>query len=450
VTAGEREKPSVLESSSEQEVFRPWRSELIYSIGIFILACCVGVVCYLESTTILESQIALGVNPFEVSRWVAVAILGTLGLFAFWAIRLRRFLLAEGELRLSGSSLSLRRASSFVVKDISDLRRMTSYPGGANVSLWFSERLRLPGQWLPLGWKRTWNGWETPDGTKVRLRRKTHPLLLALRARRADLRLGLAGIPLEVAAGLFCALLPNLGSAPLYFEARKVVARPDTDDIAKVQFQEGNYLQACDTYRRAQPELRHDLYASLSAAEFLLYCGDPKAAVQALVGFDSQVFWPFPPDLEALARIRISRMQYKQAEALLHGQPSYLRYVALAEQGQQDQAQLVLREIAGRDGLARVLLLRRSGEDAQARMAADELCAGFGKHRPWTPSWLARIFESCILTGGASRARLDPRFEPAIRALPGLRAELAAFTAREAPDYLGDLRSVMQDLQESK
>jgi len=131
------------------------------------------------------------------------------------------------------------------------LRRATSYPGGANVALWFSEKVRLPGQWLPPNWKRTWRGWTTPDGTRVRLRRKTHPLLLALRSRRPDLRLRVAGIPAAVAACLLCVLLPRVGSAPLFLEARKLAGRPDVNDIAKVQFQEGNYRQACDTYERA-------------------------------------------------------------------------------------------------------------------------------------------------------------------------------------------------------
>jgi len=83
-------------------VFRPWRSEGIYSAAIVILACCFGVVCYLESTTLLETQIALGADPFEVSAWISMAIVGALGLFLFWAIRLRRILQAEGELRLAG------------------------------------------------------------------------------------------------------------------------------------------------------------------------------------------------------------------------------------------------------------------------------------------------------------------------------------------------------------
>jgi hypothetical protein len=306
MTAGAREKPSVLEVSSDLVVFRPWRSELIYSIGIFILACCVGAVCYLESTTILESQIALGADPLEVSTWVGVAILGALGLFAFWAIRLRKSLMAEGELRLSGSSLSLRRSSSLVAKDISELRRVTSYPGGANISLWFSEGLRLPGQWLPLGWKRTWNGWKTPDGAKVRLRRKTHPLLLALRARRADLRPGLAGIPVAVAAGLFCALLPNLGSALSTSRLGKWLAGRISTILRECSSRTGTTLRrathidglgwnfvmiftqasplrsSCCTAVTQKPQFR------LSSASIRSFCGLPLLIPKLWLGFEYQ------------------------------------------------------------------------------------------------------------------------------------------------------------------
>jgi hypothetical protein len=413
-------------------------------VAIAVLACGFGVMCYVESTTLLETQIALGADPFEVSAWVSMAIFGALAFLVLLAVRLRRSLLVQGELRLVGSSLILKRESTYTTRDLAELRSATSYPAGANMSLLFSERVRLPGQWLPPGWKRTWRGWVAPDGTRARLRRKTHPLVLALCARKPDLKVGLAGVPAEVAACLLLALLPRVGTAPLYLEARKLATRANITDTANVQFQEGRYLEACDTYRRASSALRNDDYGSQWAAEFLLYCGESKLAVQAFVGFETQFLWPGQLDPDGLARIRISRGQYRQAEGLLHGQPSYLLYVTLAEQGKTDQADQVLHEIAKRDGLARVLLLRHSGDARTAQVAEDELCTTFRGHKPWTPSWLARVFESCILAGGMESVKQDPRFESAIRSLPGLRAELTAFTAREAPGYLQSVKAAME------
>jgi hypothetical protein len=429
------------------ELFRPWRSERIYAIALVILACCFGLLCYLESTDILESQIALGVDPIEAAKWVALGIAAGLGLLAFWAIRLNRSLLAHGELRLSGSALILEKGASVVSKDVANLRRLTSYPAGANVGMSFPDaRIRLPGQWLPPGWRRTWKAWSSPDGSAVRLRRKTHPLLISLRSRRPDVRPKLAGLAGELIAGLLAVALPGIGSFPLYSEVRRMANRPRVDDAALKDFQRGRYVQACEAYKRAWPGLRKDLYGSQNASEFLLYCGDTKSAVQAFVGFDTQPGWPFPLDPAALARIRISRGRYIQAEDLLRGRHSYLSYVALADQGHRTRAEEVLNEIAGRDRLARVLLLRHRGLQAEAREAADASCAAFRKHRPRTPSWLARVFESCILSEGATRALEDPRFEPAIRAMPGLRAELVRFTEREAPDFTEELKSVIQRL----
>jgi hypothetical protein len=57
------------------EVFRPWRSERSYAISLVILTSCFLAVCYLEASVILDSQIALGVDPTEASKWVALACL---------------------------------------------------------------------------------------------------------------------------------------------------------------------------------------------------------------------------------------------------------------------------------------------------------------------------------------------------------------------------------------
>jgi hypothetical protein len=434
-------------SAQRQEVFRPWRSERSYAISLVILTSCSLAACYLESTVILDSQIALGVDPLEVAKYVSLSIAGLLLLFAFWAVRLRRFLLASGELRLSGSTLTLVKEMSALTRDTVELQRITSYPGGANVEMAFpAGKIRLPGQWLPSGWKRTWRGWRTPDGATVRLRRKTHPLLVALRSQRADLKPRLAGIWVEIIAGLLSAVLPEVGSLPLYMAARRGLERPRVEDTVTRQFQEGRYIEACETYKQALPGLRHDLYATQYASEFLLYCGDFKSAVQAFLAFDVQPLWPVPPDPEILARFRISRGRYKQAEELLHGRPSYFLYVALVEQGRRLQADEVLNQIQSRNRLAHVLLLRHRGLQDQARAAAETLCASFRKREPTTPSWLARVFETSILSVGATRTGEDPRFAPAIRDLPGLRTELIRFTEREAPESAEELKLIVQQL----
>jgi hypothetical protein len=428
----------------QEEVFRPWRSERHYAIALIVLVCCFGLVCYLESTDILESQIALRVDPIESAAWIALGIAVMLGLLAFGAIRLHRSLLADGELRLSGSALILEKRALVVSKNLAELRGTKSYPGGANVEMSFPDgRIRLPGQWLPPGWTRTWKGLKAPDGSAVRQSRKTHPLLQALRSRRPDIKPKLAGLWAAVIAGVLAAVLPSLASFPLLAEAWRLTHRPRVNDAAARHFQDGRHIQACEEYERAWPRLRNDLYGSQLASEFLLYCGDPKSAIQAFVGFDGQPLSPFPPDPAALARIRIERGKYEQAEDVLRERHTYLSYVALTELGRRAEAEHVLDEIAGRDRLARVLLLRHRGLQAEARKAADELCAVFRKHKPRTPSWLARVFETCILSEGVGKAVEDPRFGPAVRAMPGLRAELVQFTEREAADLTEELKAAL-------
>jgi hypothetical protein len=428
-------------------VFRPWRSEHLYGVLLVVLAAILFGVCYLETGQILESQIALGIDPNEAARFVSLAIVGEMLILTFWALKARRSLLAEGEVRLGGTTLLVSEGPTPMTRDTAELRSVASSPAGANILMLFSEgRIHLPGQWLPPGWKRTWRGWKTPDGAAVRLTRKTHPLLLALRALRPDLKPRLSGIALDLVLGLLCVLFPRIGTLPLYAEFRRMADHPDVDDVAMKDFQEGRYGQSCEAYRRALPDLQRDLYGSTHAAEFLLYCGDPKAAVRAAVGFDSQPFWPGSLDPEALARIQISLGRHAKAKQLLKGRPSYLLYVALADQGRRSEANEVLKQVAERDGLARVLLLRRLDRSNEPRQAANTLCANFLQHKPSTPSWLARVFESCILAGGVGRTREDPRFEPAIRALPGLRDDLIRFTEREAPETTEELKSVMAEL----
>lgn len=198
----------------------------------------------------------------------------------------------------------------------------------------------------------------------------------------------------------------------------------------------------CDEFRRALPDLKRNLYGTERAAEVLLYCGDRKSALKAAVGYDLQPLWPVAMDPEILARIRISSAGYAQAEALLRERSSYWLYVALAEQGRREH---VLERLAAKKGWAHILLLRHKGRWTEARDAAAELCAALRRWRPSTPSALARIFETCMLSEGANGLARDSLFQPAKRGLPGLRGELAQFTKREAPDLEAGLTSLFSE-----
>jgi hypothetical protein len=91
---------------------------------------------------------------------------------------------------------------------------------------------------------------------------------------------------------MLAVFMANLGSYPLDNEARRAADRKRVSDVAMKAFQEGRYLEACEVYRRALPDLKYKVYASERAAESLLYCGDRKSAVKAAVGYDITPFWP--------------------------------------------------------------------------------------------------------------------------------------------------------------
>jgi hypothetical protein len=433
-----------------EEVFRPWRSEARYRVLLVTLSTVLVVVWYVESNPILESQIALGFDPDEVVRCVLVALAGVTLILTFSAIRARRSLLAAGELRFVGSSLTVSTGSSPVTREINELQQIRCYLSGACVRMGFRDgTITLPGQWLPPGWRPTRKGWLTPSAALIKPSRETHPLLATLRDRRPDLtpkssRLGLAGIVgAELLMGFLLVFVAGIGNYPLDMENRRTVGRHRADDAALKAFQEGRYLEACDDYRRALPGLRHVLYASVSAADFLLYCGDRKSALKAAVGYDLQPLWPVAMDPEVLARIRMSSGSYDKAEQLLRGGTSLLLYETLAELGRQPEAEEILERLAPKKGMANVLLLRHRNRPAEAREAAGVLCAASNRHAPWAPSGLVRIFELCMLSRGTLGLAEDPRFEPACRAFPELRAELLRFTRREAPELEGELRSML-------
>lgn len=425
------------------ELFLPWRGLRAYAFLLVLLAALFGIACYIESNQVLQSQIALGLDPQECAQAVAGAIGAELLILAVLAIRLRRSLLAKGELHVSASTLMVFSNPRSAVRNVSTMQRIRCLPTGANVQLAFPEgTVKLPGEWLPPGWKRSWRGWLDPGGNKVRLTRKTHPLLQRLRTLRPDLTPRLAGIWPEITLALLGALAPKISALPLYNAARS--ARPSIDDVAIREFQDGKYLKACDGYRKAVPKLRRDLYASEHAADFLIYCGDAKAALRASIGFDGQPLWPGPLDPQIAARIWIFRGKFARAEAALRGHPVYLLYVALVDQGRHAEADEVLQKAAERDGLAKVLLLRHRLRGDESQDAADRLCSTFLTHKPTRPSWLARVFESCILSGGVAKVSGDERFASALGALPGLRSELIRFTEREAPESARELKSAIQ------
>ncbi len=435
---------------AEEEVFQPWRRKATYAALLAVLAGLLAVIWYVESNQVLNSEIALGIDPDRAVKFVSIAIAAATLITTLVALRARQFLLATGELRLSGSTLIVSTGRSSVIHESSELRQIRCHASGACIRLLFPDgAVSLPGLWLPPDWKPTWRGWRTPGNSVVRLSRKTHPLLAALRTRRPDLkpRLGvrLAGIVgVELLTGVLGVFGVTIGNYPLEVETRRAADRKRVDEVAIKAFQEGRYLEVCQNDRRSLPDLKHDLYGSMRVADSLLHCGDRKGALEAALGYGVQPFWPVAMDPEVLARIRISSGSYAQAEQLLRGRPGLLLYVALADQGRRTEAEQILEYLANQKGMAQVLSLRHKGRPTEAREAAEALCAASNRRRPWAPSGLVHIFESCMLGRGISGLAEDPRFEPANRELPGIRAELIQFTRREAPELEVDLRSVMR------
>lgn len=432
-----------------ESVFRPWRSEASYKVLLAAVAVILVFVWYAESHPILESQIALGCDPDEVLQFVLVGLAGVTLLLTFSVLRARRSLLATGELRLTDSTLIVAAGSSSPVsREMSELRRIRCPPSGAPVRLEFSDgTITLPGQWLPPGWKRTWKGWSSPAGA-VKLSQKTHPLLAALNEQRPDLPRKVLGlgtglarlVGAELLLGLLFAFFVNVGSYPLYRDSRRVGARQRAYDAAQKAFQEGRYLEVCESYRRALPDLY--LYGSVHAAECLLYCGDRKSALRAAVGYNLQPLWPVAMDPDVLARIRIASGRYGQAEELLCGYPGLLLYEALAELGMRSEAERTLNGLAPKNAMANVLVLRHGGRQREAQEAAEVLCAASRKWVPWSPPMLVAGFERCLLARGVRGLGEDPRFAPARKTLPEVRSELIRFAGREAPELQAELRSL--------
>jgi hypothetical protein len=327
----------------------------------------------------------------------------------------RRALLPEGELRFLVDQLVLQSPGRSGMRAAAAIERISSAPSGSNITIRFDEaKMRLHGLWLPGTWKWTWRGWRRPDGGIVRLNIRTHPLLAA----------------------------PRLGFLPLLVHAAKhPVVEPGPSEAAKMDFQNGRYARACATYRESVNVLRRDPYGTGDATEFLLYCGDAVGAVRAFVGFEPGPFAFDSPRKEHLARIRLATGRYDQAEALLGGEPSYLLYEAIAAQNRWEEADEILDQVAVKDGLARMLRLRRSGSGKESRRAAEDLCSAFLTHRPAAPRWLARVFESCIAAGRLDEVR--DRLVPAAQALPGLRQELLRFTRREFPEFLAEVEEAL-------
>jgi hypothetical protein len=133
---------------SEENLFRPWRSEAAYAALLVVLASLLVAFWYIESHQVLESQIALGIDPDEVVKFVSVAIAAGTLILTFSALRARRSLLATGELRLSGSTLLVSTGSSSVAREIGELQQVRSYPSGAGMRMLFRDGVvRLTGQW---------------------------------------------------------------------------------------------------------------------------------------------------------------------------------------------------------------------------------------------------------------------------------------------------------------
>ncbi len=244
-----------------EEVFRPWRRPQTYLLVLAVFGAILGLVGYLLTHVMLESQIALGLDPWEVVMFISIALVGAVIVMAFELIALRRSLLAEGELRFRGSTLILSRGGSCVARDASEVRRIACSGVGADIAMKFSNAvMNLPGQWLPPGWVPTRRGWRTPSGVTIRSSREANPVLAALLRRRPDLKPRVRGrvtqfVLVRSLLGLLGALFLAVAEYPLMSESREALARHRRDEILLESFQAGRYAEACAAYRRALPDL---------------------------------------------------------------------------------------------------------------------------------------------------------------------------------------------------
>jgi len=126
---------------AEEEIFRPWRSQASYVILLAFLAGLLVVFWYAETHGVLESQIALGIDPDRVVKFVSLAIGAFTFILTFTAIRARRFLLATGELRFLESTLIVSTASSSVAREISELQESDATRRGPTCECCFETAL---------------------------------------------------------------------------------------------------------------------------------------------------------------------------------------------------------------------------------------------------------------------------------------------------------------------
>jgi hypothetical protein len=124
LAGGEQADTRLTRGLAEEEVFRPWRSEATYATLLVVLASLLVAFWYVESDQVLDSQIALGIDPDRAVKFVSIAIAAATLMLTLWALSARRSLLATGELRFLGSTLIVSTGSSFVAREISELQQI--------------------------------------------------------------------------------------------------------------------------------------------------------------------------------------------------------------------------------------------------------------------------------------------------------------------------------------
>lgn len=320
-----------------------------------------------------------------------------------------------------------------------------------NIRLRFENTLiRLPGLWMPDGWKWRLFRLRSPEGESWTPRRKKHPLLLTLLHLRPDLTIHRHLAWGLLLPALLLGLSTNLFEVQLYLDARESLRLHQEEEVVLADLRAGRYRAACSGYESLIPKARHQLYLAENAAAMQVYCGNLKLALRAALDYDVQPLWPFAMDKSTLAGIRLAQQRYEEAERLLQGGRSgnYILYLALVKQGRTDEANEILaqdKRPSGRVGVFdKAILLRRTGRLPESRAEA-ELMWSHCKVSPSIPRWLSRPILVAILTEKQENiVTAVAMLGSAFRDLPGFRAEVFDFAEREAREELPVLQEAIE------
>ena len=419
-----------------------------------ILALTLFMAFFQEWRRVLPSELALGMDPAICSRLLLFVSSIQVILLGFLFLEARRIVAVRGSLAVIGDQLQGELNGRRFSYLWSSLRRIDAEVGGRNARLLFgATSVWLPGMWLPQGWRRTLLGFRSPRGKLWLPRRKQHPLLVELLRLRPDLRVRRHfRLKILLPALLLLIATESLEIVP-YLESRRFSRLAKRETAAIADFQAGRYRAACSAYETLLREGKSFALA-WDVAETQVLCGDLGSALAAVSrsgypGFPSGPSRSGPMGSSTLAHIRLAQGRYKEAERLLRQDPrgSYLLYLAVAKQGRSEDANTVLAEAAGGRSASfeKALLLRRTGKTAESRVAAESVWHRLEASSHPLPILLERPILVAILTDDPEKIRAAlRRFAGALRELPGFRAEVLDFTAREAPERLSEIQEAIE------